>query len=171
MANRKSWLKFQTIGAVALDAYYASAAEAAPQEEAQKRKKGRPAPEPVRTRPYLTAACGVVCAFLLILTMFGGSRIHRADQRIEEMQQTVAGLEEARQQAQADYDEAVDLEEIAKKARQMGMQYPRERPMETPAEILTIPEEEMEHEISPFEAVWFALRDTTRELLAYLGIG
>lgn len=171
MANRKSWLKFQTIGAVALDAYYASAAEAAPQEEAQKQKKARPAPEAVKTRPYLTAACGVVCAFLLVLTIFGGSRIRRSNRRIAEMQQTVAQLEEAKGQAQADYDEAVDLNEIAKKARQMGMVYPRESRMETPAEILTIQEEAQEQEVSPFAAIWLAIRDTTKELLAYLGMG
>ena len=172
MAGRKGWLKYHTIGAVALDTYYASTAKPLPQEKPQRepvRRQEEPRPQDKGGISLFALIGGAVCAFLLVLAIFGGSRVAALQRQKAALAETVAALEAERDTLQTQFDSTVDLASIATQARLMGMRgadQSQRIPVSVPEpEETAAPEEKTEN---PFSLVWQAIADTAKSLVEYL---
>lgn len=171
MASRKGWIKYRTMGAVALDAYYASAAKPLPKEEQETRPARHPQSVPQREEgiSLFVLFGGAVCAFFLLLTFFGGGQVADLDNRVNQMQETVSALETERDSLQTRFDSTVNLDEIAIQARLMGMHGPEQSQhiaVSVPQpEVLAESDETTEN---PFLLAMQAIADTTKSLMEYL---
>ena len=173
MAGHKNWIRYSTMGAVALDSYYASTARPLPQEEPRPRPKGEKRPAPAartlehRWIPDLVARA--MCWTLAALTLFGFFQVAAANRQNRQLLRQVQSLEAQRDALQAEFDRTVDLEALMAQARAMGMGNPEwaeHVELEVPkAEPEAAPKETRK---GPVTLVWEAIRDTAGSLLAYL---
>lgn len=172
MASRKNWIRYSTMGAVALDSYYASTARPFPKEEPKPRPRPAQRPAPARTLvrtgiPALVARA--VCWTLVVLTLFGFLQVAEANQRNRALLQQVQSLEAQREALQAEFDRTVDLDAVLAQARAMGMRDP-ERAEHIELEVPKADPEPVAQEgrKNPVVLAWEAIRDTAESLLAYL---
>ena len=172
MAGHKKWIRYSTMGAVALDSYYASTARPLPQEEPKPRPRttGRPAPVQRLERGGIqTLLLRTVSWTLVILTLFGFLQVAEANRRNRQLLRQVQSLEAQRDALQAEFERTVDLDGVLAQARAMGM-----KDSERAAHIeLEVPSAEPEKAPDPIRKgaltlVWEAVRDTAESLLAYL---
>ena len=172
MAGHKNWIRYSTMGAVALDSYYASTARPLPQEESKPRPKGAKRPAPARTLEHRWIpdfVARAVCWTLVALTLFGFCQVAAANRQNRQLLRQVENLEAQRDARQAEFDRTVDLEALTAQARAMGMGDPERAKhveLEVPkAEPEAAPKETRK---GPITLVWEAIRDTVGSLLAYL---
>lgn len=172
MAGRKNWIRYSTMGAVALDSYYASTARPLPKEEPKSRPREAKRPAPARTLartgiPALFARA--VCWTLAVLTLFGFLQVAEANQRNRQLLQQVQSLEAQRDALRAEFDRTVDLDAVMAQAKALGMRDP-ERAEHIELEVPQADPEPtaQERKKNPAVLVWEAIRDTAESLLAYL---
>ena len=168
MARQRSWRNYMTMGAVALDSYYASTARPLPQEE----PKARPRPASVEL-PSKGGTVGIVilwavCALLFALVVFGAAQVAELDRQISEMTRTTVELSAELDRVQAEFDESVDLNAVAVQARLMGMRSPA--PEQIRYLVPSRPEarQDAREENGTLAVVLSAVLDTAKDLLEYL---
>ena len=172
MAGCKKWIRYSTMGAVALDSYYASTARPLPQEEPKPRPREgrRPAPaRPLKRSGIPALLTRAVCWAMVVLTLFGFLQVAEANRQNRALLHQVQSLETRRDALQAEFDRAVDLEAVLTQARAMGM-----RDGDRAEHIeLDVPAAEQDPapapaQKGPLTLAWEAIRDTAESLLAYL---
>ena len=172
MADHKKWIRYSTMGAVALDSYYASTARPLPREEPKSRRLDAKRPVPARSleRSGIPALLlRAVCWTLVVLTLFGFLQVAEANRQNRALLRQVQSLEDRRDALQAEFDRTVDLGGVLTQARAMGMQDP-ERAAHVELEVPSAEPEKAPETAKKglLSLVWEAIRDTAKSLLAYL---
>lgn len=171
MADRRNWMRYRTMGAVALDAYRESTARPLPQETPlpQKKSQEKPRQEQAGGISLLTVLGGAVCAFLLILVFFSSNQLNRARQQNQRLEAAVSRLSEQRDRLQAEFDELIDRNVLATQARLMGMHGPeRGQVVAISVPAPAAAEEQPETKENPLMLVWQAIWETAASLVEYL---
>lgn len=172
MAGRKKWIRYSTMGAVALDSYYASTARPLPQEEPKPRPREvrRPAPAQSLERsgiPVLLTRAA--CWAMVVLTLFGFLQVAEANRQNRELLRQVQSLEARRDALQAEFDRTVDLDAVLTQAWAMGMR-DGDRAEHIKLDVPAAEQDPAPAQVQkgPLTLVWEAVRDTAESLLAYL---
>lgn len=172
MAGHKKWIRYSTMGAVALDSYYASTARPLPQEEPKPRPRETKRAAPARRleRSGIPALLlRAVTWTMVVLTLFGFLQIAEANRQNRVLLRQVQSLEAQRDALQAEFDRTVDLDAVLRQARAMGMRDPEQAAhieLEVPAAAAEKTPETAKK--GALTLAWEALRDTAKSLLAYL---
>ncbi len=172
MAKHKSWIRYSTMGAVALDSYYASTARPLPEEAPQPkpRRAAGPAPAQRLERSGIPAlVVRALCWTMAVLTLFGFLQVAAANSRNRQLLRQVQSLETQKNALQAEFDRTVDLDAVIVQARAQGMRDP-ELAEHIQVEVPKTGTEQAAESAKkgPLTLVWEAVRDTASSLLEYL---
>lgn len=165
--------EYRTDGSAAFDIYAGNTARPLPKPkrlpDVPSLQKAAAAPK-IRFRlSPLTLFGTVICLLMLFLVVFCYVRIYETRSEIGELQDSKAALESEQAALQAQYDDAIDLKQIERRARALGMHEPREEQIvhiETKtadvSEVYVKPEEP-----NLFARAYNALCGAIREALEY----
>lgn len=168
-------MKYRENGSAAYDIYSSRESTARPLERPNRlpEKPLIAVPETtVRTALRISPAVvfGIAAAaILLFLVIFSYMRLYEAQSEVSNLKTEREELLAEREQLRADYENALDLEEVEERARKMGMHEPLNSQItyiEVDAgdttEIYTPPEER-----NFFEQVFYAFKDTVADVVEY----
>ena len=139
--------------------------------EPQRRPARRPQKvvrEKMAVAPFAVLGVALVLG-MLVLVLFGYVQIYESGSQVSDLQDRLAELKEENHKLQSEFDNAVDLQQVEKRAMELGMQQPSAKQsvsVEVPVEDVTVISGQT-HD-NPLETAARAVYETARDLMEYL---
>lgn len=134
----------------------------------QRPRKAKVVREKIAIAPF--GVLGVAIALsMLVLVLFGYVQIYEVSSRVADLQEQYANLQEENKKLQTQFDNAVDLEQIEIRAKELGMQQPSAKQtisVRVPAADVTVISQQTHSSVA--ESAVRAVYETAMDLLEYL---
>ncbi len=182
MAQRRDKMTYSVNGSAAYQPSYGTPGRestARPLPERKPERRQAPARQPRRQPRKVVhekiaiapfGVLGIALALgLLVLVLFGYVQIYESGSQVSDLQDRLTELKEENHKLQSEFDNAVDLQQVEKRAMELGMQRPSAKQsvsVEVPVEDVTVISGRTHS--SPVRTAVLAVYETARDLVEYL---